>query len=299
MEPTLQVGDRILVDKLSYHLHGVDRGDIVVFRRPADENCGGPPVADLVKRVIGLPGETISLVQGLRRTSTASGSTNRGSPTRSRGRPPGPPGAVQPGQALRDPRQPLLRHGRQPDRLLRQPLLGPDRPVPHRGQGGSSGSGRSPTSTSSDIGCPRRPRVRPTIPRALACSMPASRSNPTRQYDEKSPLARSEGTRMVLSRDESPAEGDANLTPASVPEIGRSLRLARDARRAHPRRGGRPGRAGKRRRSRRSRAADVGHSTTGSRPCGSCAPTPTHSASPGTEYVLVAVEQWPSAPTPC
>jgi signal peptidase I len=64
MEPTLQVGDRIVVDKLSYHLHGVDRGNIVVFRRPADENCGGPPVADLVKRVIGLPGETISLSKG-------------------------------------------------------------------------------------------------------------------------------------------------------------------------------------------------------------------------------------------
>ncbi len=64
MEPTLQIGDRILVNKLSYHLHGVDRGNIVVFRRPADENCGGPPVADLVKRVIGLPGETISLSGG-------------------------------------------------------------------------------------------------------------------------------------------------------------------------------------------------------------------------------------------
>ena len=61
MEPTLQIGDRILVNKLSYHLHAVGRGDIVVFRRPADENCGGTPVADLVKRVIGLPGETISL----------------------------------------------------------------------------------------------------------------------------------------------------------------------------------------------------------------------------------------------
>jgi signal peptidase I len=64
MEPTLQIGDRILVDKLAYHLHGVDQGNIVVFRRPADENCGGPPVADLVKRVIGLPGETISLSKG-------------------------------------------------------------------------------------------------------------------------------------------------------------------------------------------------------------------------------------------
>jgi signal peptidase I len=64
MEPTLNIGDRILVNKLSYHLHGVDRGNIVVFRRPADENCGGTPVADLVKRVIGLPGETISLTKG-------------------------------------------------------------------------------------------------------------------------------------------------------------------------------------------------------------------------------------------
>ena len=61
MIPTLQIGDRILVNKLAYRLHGVGRGDIVVFKAP-------PKVAtacetddtDLVKRVIGLPGETIS-----------------------------------------------------------------------------------------------------------------------------------------------------------------------------------------------------------------------------------------------
>jgi signal peptidase I len=64
MEPTLQIGDRILVNKLSYHIHGVDRGDIVVFARPATENCGGPQVNDLVKRVIGLPGDIISLSGG-------------------------------------------------------------------------------------------------------------------------------------------------------------------------------------------------------------------------------------------
>jgi signal peptidase I len=64
MEPTLQIGDRILVNKLSYHLHGVDRGDIVVFSRPPTENCGGPEVNDLVKRVIGLPGDVISLKNG-------------------------------------------------------------------------------------------------------------------------------------------------------------------------------------------------------------------------------------------
>jgi signal peptidase I len=64
MEPTLQIGDRILVNKLSYHLHAVSRGDIVVFGRPAAENCGGQQVNDLVKRVVGLPGDVISLAQG-------------------------------------------------------------------------------------------------------------------------------------------------------------------------------------------------------------------------------------------
>jgi signal peptidase I len=64
MEPTLRINDRILVDKLSYHLHGIHRGDIVVFSTPPAENCGGPRVADLVKRVIGLPGETVSLSDG-------------------------------------------------------------------------------------------------------------------------------------------------------------------------------------------------------------------------------------------
>ncbi len=61
MYPTLQVGDRIMVDKLSYHLHSVHRGDIVVFKRPPLEQQDFP---DLVKRVIGLPGETISAKDG-------------------------------------------------------------------------------------------------------------------------------------------------------------------------------------------------------------------------------------------
>jgi signal peptidase I len=62
MEPTLMVGDRIVVDKLSYHLHAVHRGDIIVFGRPPGENQ--PGVDDLVKRVIGLPGETIASLYG-------------------------------------------------------------------------------------------------------------------------------------------------------------------------------------------------------------------------------------------
>ena len=55
MLPTLQLGDRIMVMKVAYTIH---RGDIIVFRRtPADTSTTD---ADLVKRVIGLPGETIS-----------------------------------------------------------------------------------------------------------------------------------------------------------------------------------------------------------------------------------------------
>jgi signal peptidase I len=61
MAPTLQVGDRILVNKLAYRFHGVGRGDIIVFRAPAKvaRTCETNDT-DLVKRVIGLPGETIS-----------------------------------------------------------------------------------------------------------------------------------------------------------------------------------------------------------------------------------------------
>ena len=58
MEPTLKVGDRVLVNKLSYDLHGVHRGDIVVFSKPPGDDL--PGISDLIKRVIGLPGERIS-----------------------------------------------------------------------------------------------------------------------------------------------------------------------------------------------------------------------------------------------
>ena len=61
MEPTLMPGDRIVVDKLSFHIHRVYRGDIVVFRRPP---AWPKDYQDLVKRVIGMPGETISASGG-------------------------------------------------------------------------------------------------------------------------------------------------------------------------------------------------------------------------------------------
>ncbi len=58
MEPTLKVGDKVLVNKLSYHMHGVHRGDVVVFKKPPNDYS--PNIKDLIKRVIGLPDETIS-----------------------------------------------------------------------------------------------------------------------------------------------------------------------------------------------------------------------------------------------
>jgi signal peptidase I len=56
MVPTLKVNDRVLVNKLSYKLHGIHRGDIVVFSKPPSETDN---IKDLVKRVIGMPGETV------------------------------------------------------------------------------------------------------------------------------------------------------------------------------------------------------------------------------------------------
>jgi signal peptidase I len=59
MEPTLDQGDRILVFKLAYDFTSPAIGDVVVFKAPPTEHCGGEPVTDLVKRIVGLPGQTI------------------------------------------------------------------------------------------------------------------------------------------------------------------------------------------------------------------------------------------------
>ena len=61
MAPTLKINDRVLVNKLSYDLHDVHRGDLVVFENPGDENS---TTKDLIKRVVGLPGETIEARDG-------------------------------------------------------------------------------------------------------------------------------------------------------------------------------------------------------------------------------------------
>jgi signal peptidase I len=64
MEPTLEKGDRVLVNKLSYDLHDVNRGDVVVFELPEDK-IGPDGIKDLIKRVVGLPGDTIETRDGV------------------------------------------------------------------------------------------------------------------------------------------------------------------------------------------------------------------------------------------
>ncbi len=52
MRPALAVGDRILADKVGYYRHSPRRGDVVVFQMPDQGEV-------FVKRVVGLPGETV------------------------------------------------------------------------------------------------------------------------------------------------------------------------------------------------------------------------------------------------
>jgi signal peptidase I len=63
MEPTLWPGDRIVVNKLSVEFGTINIGDIIVFKAAADvSSICHDPVKDLVKRVIGLPGDHLTSV---------------------------------------------------------------------------------------------------------------------------------------------------------------------------------------------------------------------------------------------
>jgi signal peptidase I len=82
MEPQLLPGDRVLVSRTAYRLHDANRGDIIVFDAPSSipvdqpllegiakdalESVGlrEPGEDELIKRVVGLPGETISAREG-------------------------------------------------------------------------------------------------------------------------------------------------------------------------------------------------------------------------------------------
>jgi signal peptidase I len=63
MLPTLQINDRLIIDKLSYEFRSPQRGDIVVFS-PTDELKKQNFKDAFIKRVIGLPGETVEVKDG-------------------------------------------------------------------------------------------------------------------------------------------------------------------------------------------------------------------------------------------
>lgn len=58
MEPSFLDGDYLIIDELTYRFHEPKRGDTVVFRFPGD------PSQFYIKRVIGLPGETVQVHNG-------------------------------------------------------------------------------------------------------------------------------------------------------------------------------------------------------------------------------------------
>ncbi len=60
MEATLESSDRVLVNRLSYRLHGVERGDVVVFEHDLENT----DTRHLIKRVLALGGEEIEGVDG-------------------------------------------------------------------------------------------------------------------------------------------------------------------------------------------------------------------------------------------
>lgn len=81
MVPTLTVGQRVLVDRVSFRFGEPERGDVVVFKPPAgaeDNTCGVDHPADqacprateersdtnFIKRVVGLPGDRLKVLQG-------------------------------------------------------------------------------------------------------------------------------------------------------------------------------------------------------------------------------------------
>src|SRR5215216_6603955 len=63
MVPTLEVGDRVFVNKFIYRFHEPKRDDIIVFKSIGDSTEGGQE--DLIKRVVGLPGDEISVQDGV------------------------------------------------------------------------------------------------------------------------------------------------------------------------------------------------------------------------------------------
>ena len=58
MHPTFETSDYLIIDELSYHFREPRRGEVVVFKYPKDES------KFFIKRIVGLPGETLEIENG-------------------------------------------------------------------------------------------------------------------------------------------------------------------------------------------------------------------------------------------
>ena len=71
---TIHEGDRIIASRIEYYFNDPERYDIIIFKAP-DEVAKGNEKEFYVKRVIGLPGETVTIVNGVVYITDASGTT--------------------------------------------------------------------------------------------------------------------------------------------------------------------------------------------------------------------------------
>jgi signal peptidase I len=69
MQPNFETGQWVLANKLVYKLHPPQRGDVIIFKSPHNRN------SNLIKRVIGLPGESVELKNGVVYIHKAEGET--------------------------------------------------------------------------------------------------------------------------------------------------------------------------------------------------------------------------------
>ena len=131
MVPTLEVGQRVLVDRVSFRFGDPDRGDIVVFkpphgadlnacgvRHPSDQPCPKetPERSDtnFIKRVVAVPGDRLKVLEGLglHQRKAPEGAIRQARPGVRH---------LQPAPGDHDSRRPLLHDGRQPRSVGRQP----------------------------------------------------------------------------------------------------------------------------------------------------------------------------------
>ncbi len=140
MEPTLDVGQRVLVNRFIYHFTDPSIGDIVVFHPPAGadndqaaprnagvqpkigEPCPQPTAGEssqnFIKRIVAVPGDTLSVKEG---HPVVNGVEKKDEPYII---PCGSAGRLQHAADDHDSTRPLLHDGRQPWSQRRQPLLG-------------------------------------------------------------------------------------------------------------------------------------------------------------------------------